>query len=67
MVGSRVEAMVRMREVGVSVVLVDDGGGMVRVVGSGFIGAGEARVSRMESCSGERKAVSKVGRDGGGG
>jgi len=43
------------------------GGGMWRVVGIGCMGVGKVRVSRMNSCSGERKVVSKVGRDGGGG
>lgn len=62
MVGSRLEAMVRMRDVG-----VDDGSGTWRVVGMGCVGLGDVRVSRMDSCSGERKVVSKVVSDGGGG
>jgi hypothetical protein len=61
MVGSRVEAMVRIRDDGV------DDGGMWRVVGMGWGWLGAERVSRIESCSGERKVVSKVGSDGGGG
>lgn len=71
-VGSRVEVRVRRREVGVVVVVgfvVEGREGMVRFVciGGMVVGDGEVRVSRMESCSGERKVGSKVGRDGGGG
>lgn len=52
--------MVRTRDDGVD-------GGMWRSVGMGCVGVGEERFSRMDSCSGERKVVSKVGSDGGGG